>query len=198
MVDERKIKREIAQLRAKIEPLRERIAYLDSCLESPYVIPVLHYVCYGSKEEEELDYEPYTLEHAFEVLRSGEDYGNWSGTGVSVGGCLVTDEEWYLDPRRPGSEKVIAERQAKLDQERARRVEIALALDTTVAVFAGEERVSPAMAFGHGIAHINADFEGNVYGLRLRSENGSVMAVNLHWEQVGPDRWAARWYPELG
>lgn len=185
---------EIEKLKAQIEPLEQRIKTLRSALRGPYVVPVF-VLCHGDEE----DSWSYTLADAFTALaNSDDDYGTYyDAQGVSVGGGLITVEDWHFDPRRPGSEKVLAERDAKLERERARRVEIALALDTTVAVFAGEERVSPAVAFGHGMAHINADYDGNVYGLRLRSENGSVMAVSLHWEQLGPDRWVARWYPEI-
>lgn len=91
-------KAEIKKLEEQIEPLRARIATLRSALHGPYVEPV--FVLRHGDEENSWS---YTLTEAFTALsNSDDDYGTYDDVqGVSVGGCLITQEQWSRDPRSP-------------------------------------------------------------------------------------------------
>lgn len=91
---------EIEQLRAQQKTIEDRIRTLRSALNGPHVTPVL---VLRDGEEEPVDWGPYTVEHAFEMLeafRDSDDYGMYyDAQGVSVGGYLITEPQWKRDER---------------------------------------------------------------------------------------------------
>lgn len=130
-MDPDEIEAEITALRSEIEVLQQQIRRRRGALDGPYVQPVL---VLSDGEEEPLPWGPYTLEHAFTYMNDADDdYGTYyDPQGVLVGGCMVTTDEWAVDPRRPGGveerarrEKTAKERAEREEAERLREVEFA-------------------------------------------------------------------------
>lgn len=122
------IQAEIDELRRQAEVLQEQIRKRRSALAGPYVQPVL--VLNGG-EEEPLPWGPFTLEHAFKFMNEADDdYGTYyDPEGVSVGGCLVTTDEWEFDQRNPDRQhwldrthEAAVKEQYRLDAEEAERL----------------------------------------------------------------------------
>lgn len=92
-----RLKVEIDRRRAELEPLLARRNHLLSVLDGPRVQPVLVYTRYGQRENE--PYEPYsntcTLEAAFGLLYEMADQGHCAPAGVSVGGALISFDDWF-------------------------------------------------------------------------------------------------------
>lgn len=128
-MDPAEIQSEIDELRRQIEELQDQIRRRRSALAGPYVQPVL--VLHGGKEEPLL-WGPYTLEHAFTFMtETADDYGTYyDPEGVSVGGYLVTTDDWEFDQRnpnrqalaRPYSHEAAIREQGRLDAEEAERI----------------------------------------------------------------------------
>jgi hypothetical protein len=79
------VDQEIAALNEQLESPRARKARIQAIIAGPRVLPVAHYYRHLHEHEEVCA----TIEEAFKFLDYGEDYGDLSAAGVTVGGAPI-------------------------------------------------------------------------------------------------------------
>lgn len=80
---------ELDLTKKQMQELRKRINFLEKYISHPSVDVVGHFWRYGVKDYSIFD----TVQEAAKCLRIGEDYGEHSAVGISIGDYMLTDEE---------------------------------------------------------------------------------------------------------
>lgn len=150
-------------IKAEIRQLQERLHKLYSILEGPRVGVEIEW-CDGHTTSSFAS----TLAEAF--ARDDEMYGD--PTGVGVGGCWITREEWEIDPRNPEAAEEIARREKeaakKAAAEEAKRAKKAAteawAQQVKMALYIDDTRVTDWVLLNEGAFDLPAmylDIDGH-------------------------------------
>lgn len=186
-------------IQAEMAQLRARLNQLHAALEGPRVSLEIRW-----RGGHKASY-PYTLVEAF--AWDSDLYGK--PIEVSVGGCVITRDEWKTDPRNPEAAEEIRRREEKAAAEAAKAAQAVADLERTkkfqqelqVALFDGDTQVSDWVSFAEGkialsdewVKHHN--FSQNTGPrLKLRTKDGaSVSSANASVQEYITKTYSIAW-----
>lgn len=187
------------QIKAEMEQLRARLHQLHATLEGPRVSLEIRW-----RSGYKASY-PYTLVEAF----AWEDELYGQPAEVSVGGCVITLEEWKTDPRNPLAAEEIRRREEKAAAEAAKAAKVVADLERTkrfqqelqVALFDGDTQVSDWVSFAEGKIALSDEWvkqhnfsQNTGPRLKLRTKDGaSVSSANASVQEYVTKTYSIAW-----